>query len=422
MTRFVSLSSVLSISLVAAVLLANAGCHKAKDPWESVEGGQLKVLVSFPPLYCFTKAVTGKDAKVQTVLSTTGPHEHQATSSDTLLASGAKVFFINGLGLDESLAKIATGTKVVEVAEAIPENKRLHMDEADHDHDKDKDKDKGKDHDKDKAKDHDHDHGEWNPHAWLGIEQAIIMVDQIRDTLKEADPAHKADYDKRAAEYVEKLKELQADGKKMLANKKNRKLIAMHDSLGYFCKSFDLELVDSIMPKPGVEADLKKLTELVEKCKKENVRILAVEPQYHTDKAKTLRDNLKSNNFDLAIIEIDPTGNRPAPGVGTGLLSQGHAQEPGKSRQAHAMSHSLVSIRNLSVTLGGTPILRDLNADLERGRITAVIGLNGSGKTTLLRAPAQGNPVLGDRQVPLRPRPPGADAGAYRLRPPEAAH
>jgi zinc transport system ATP-binding protein len=50
------------------------------------------------------------------------------------------------------------------------------------------------------------------------------------------------------------------------------------------------------------------------------------------------------------------------------------------------MSHSLVSIRNLSVTLGGTPILRDLNADLQQGRITAVIGLNGSGKTTLLRA------------------------------------
>jgi zinc transport system substrate-binding protein len=326
MTRFASLNSVLSVNLVAAVLLASAGCHKAKDPWDSVEGGQLKVLVSFPPIYCFTKAVTGKDAKVQTVLSATGPHEHQATSSDALLASGAKVFFINGLGLDESLAKIATGIKVVEVAEAIPEKKRLHMDEADHDHNKDKgkdhDKDKAKDHDHDKDKDkpkdhgHDHDHGEWNPHAWLGIEQAIIMVEQIRDTLKEADPAHKADYDKRAAAYVEKLKELQADGKKMLADKKNRKLIAMHDSLGYFCKSFDLELVDSIMPKPGVEADLKKLTELVEKCKKENVRILAVEPQYHTDKAKTLRDNLKSNNFDLAIIEIDPLETGPLQELG----------------------------------------------------------------------------------------------------------
>jgi zinc transport system ATP-binding protein len=39
----------------------------------------------------------------------------------------------------------------------------------------------------------------------------------------------------------------------------------------------------------------------------------------------------------------------------------------------------------VSVTLGGNPILRGVDADLARGSITALIGLNGSGKTTLLR-------------------------------------
>ena len=46
----------------------------------------------------------------------------------------------------------------------------------------------------------------------------------------------------------------------------------------------------------------------------------------------------------------------------------------------------LVTIQDLRVTLGGRPILRGLNADIERGQITALLGLNGSGKTTLLRA------------------------------------
>ncbi len=50
------------------------------------------------------------------------------------------------------------------------------------------------------------------------------------------------------------------------------------------------------------------------------------------------------------------------------------------------MSPPLVSIRNLSVQLGGKDILNGLNADIARERITALIGLNGSGKTTLLRA------------------------------------
>jgi zinc transport system ATP-binding protein len=45
----------------------------------------------------------------------------------------------------------------------------------------------------------------------------------------------------------------------------------------------------------------------------------------------------------------------------------------------------LVTMRDVSVVLEGTPILRDISADVERGKITALLGLNGSGKTTLLR-------------------------------------
>ena len=50
------------------------------------------------------------------------------------------------------------------------------------------------------------------------------------------------------------------------------------------------------------------------------------------------------------------------------------------------MTHSLVSLRNLWVRLGGNDILKGLNADVPHGQITALIGLNGSGKTTLLKA------------------------------------
>src|SRR5689334_9084498 len=59
------------------------------------------------------------------------------------------------------------------------------------------------------------------------------------------------------------------------------------------------------------------------------------------------------------------------------------------------MNHPLVSIHNLSVSLGGNSILRDLNVELDRQRITAVIGLNGCGKTTLLRALLKEIPYTG---------------------------
>jgi zinc transport system ATP-binding protein len=50
------------------------------------------------------------------------------------------------------------------------------------------------------------------------------------------------------------------------------------------------------------------------------------------------------------------------------------------------MSDALVRITNLRVALRGNPILRGISAEIQRGKITALIGLNGSGKTTLLRA------------------------------------
>jgi zinc transport system ATP-binding protein len=49
------------------------------------------------------------------------------------------------------------------------------------------------------------------------------------------------------------------------------------------------------------------------------------------------------------------------------------------------MTPPLVSVRHLTVELGGNIILRDLDAEIARGKITALIGKNGSGKTTFLR-------------------------------------
>lgn len=49
------------------------------------------------------------------------------------------------------------------------------------------------------------------------------------------------------------------------------------------------------------------------------------------------------------------------------------------------MNDALIRVHDLHVTLGGVHILRGLNAEIPRGKITALIGLNGSGKTTFLR-------------------------------------
>jgi len=56
----------------------------------------------------------------------------------------------------------------------------------------------------------------------------------------------------------------------------------------------------------------------------------------------------------------------------------------------------LVTFRNLRVARGSKVVLDGVNAELVRGKITALIGLNGSGKSTLLRTMLGEWPFLGD--------------------------
>ncbi len=67
---------------------------------------------------------------------------------------------------------------------------------------------------------------------------------------------------------------------------------------------------------------------------------------------------------------------------------------------------SLVSIRNLSFSRGNRPIFENINLDVVRGNVTAIMGPSGCGKTTLLRfiggqlLPDEGQVLVNGANVP----------------------
>ena len=46
----------------------------------------------------------------------------------------------------------------------------------------------------------------------------------------------------------------------------------------------------------------------------------------------------------------------------------------------------MIATRALCKSFSGTPVLRDLELDIVRGRVTAIVGPNGAGKTTFIKA------------------------------------
>lgn len=281
--------------LVPLALLGVAGCGSKQSAWPDRPGP--KVVVSFAPLYCFAANVAGDDAVVKTMMGSTGPHDFQPTDTDARLVRDADLFLVNGLELDTSKAETVKKGSGNARLRIVPLGDRIPADQLK----------KGVCYHMLKPGEQPHDHGT-DPHVWLGPDQAIVMVEAVRDELKQADPAHAADYDRRAAEYVAKLRQLKADGIALLKDKKDRVLITQHESLGYFAGAFNLEVVGVVQQKPGSEPTKQDLDQLVKTCLEKKARLLAVEPQYSSQAAETITKELKRDNRvpDAATVEIDP--------------------------------------------------------------------------------------------------------------------
>src|SRR5262245_15423299 len=298
--------AVLICLLAMTMLVAWMGCGSLPDGWEGLPGPP-RVLVSFPPIYSFTKNVAGDQAGIICLCAETGPHEYQFNINDSIKLKRADLFFANGLTLDNSFTdKMNTNSgntklRYRKLADDLPED--LLREGKPHAHDP------GHDHD------HDHEHGRFDPHVWLGIPQAIGMVKQIRYHLKQVDGAHADLYEKNAADYIARLKKLHEDGKEKLKGLKVVPIITFHESMGYFADSFGLNVLGSIHPQAGIDPAGRALEGLARKCaqlpdKQKELVLIAVEPQYPEAAAKVLKDQLlgpkKAGVGKVELVVVDP--------------------------------------------------------------------------------------------------------------------
>jgi phospholipid/cholesterol/gamma-HCH transport system ATP-binding protein len=90
---------------------------------------------------------------------------------------------------------------------------------------------------------------------------------------------------------------------------------------------------------------------------------------------------------------------------------QGKSATTGRVGKMTTTKTSTIRLENVSLALGGRPILEDLSIEIPAGKVTAVMGPSGAGKTTVMRLitgqlkPDQGSVWLGETRVDtLKPR------------------
>lgn len=315
--RFIIVSSLLVIALVTWGI----GCNSAaNDPWEP-RSGKPRVLTSIVPLHCFTALIAGDDADVRCLLTTKGPHDFQPSAHDARLLSGADLFIVNGLGLEEFLDPLIRSAgnrkmKLVKTGERIPANLLKKADGTPHYHGDQLVSHKGTD-----------------PHVWLGVPQAVHQIEAIRDALCDVDPAHAAGYRTRATALVKRLEKLQADNNQDMPDLGGG-LVSFHNSFQYFGDSYKIPIVGSIRGLRGEQVGEAELLQQANDFRKKDVRIIAVEPQYPKQVAENLA---KSMGGSVQVIELDP--------IETGKLAEGRDNYVDPEWYFDRMAKNLANVR-----------------------------------------------------------------------------
>jgi zinc/manganese transport system substrate-binding protein len=226
---------------------------------------KVPVVASFSILGDMVHEIGGDRITVKTLVGPNGDaHVYNPTPADAKAVAGAKVIFINGLGFEgwiERLAK-ASGTR----AQQIVATKGVVSHQME---------DEGK--------------TVTDPHAWQSIANAKLYTANIRDGLIAADPEGKAAYEANATAYLAKLDALETEVKDAVAQipEGKRRIITTHDAFGYFAQSYGLEFLSAQGVSTEAEATPKQVAKLIRQIKDTGIKAVFLENM--ADKRLTTR-------------------------------------------------------------------------------------------------------------------------------------
>ncbi|HUS37264.1 MAG TPA: metal ABC transporter substrate-binding protein [Verrucomicrobiae bacterium] len=282
------------LALLFSVALLTIFLHSSAQPSPK----KLRVVTTIFPIYCFASGVIGSEGDVQNLLPpNVGPHDYQLSPSDLRKLKEADVIILNGLALDNWVAKAIDPNKkqkVIVLGDLLKKD-QLIVSSTDLDID-------GK-----HAHGHEHQHGPANPHIWLNPQLAAQCVSNIVTAIGGMNPA----YAKNGETYVARLTQLDMDLETQLAPVREKAFITQHDAFPYFVARFKLKQVGILEPTPDVSPSPRFLADLLKVIREKKVQVIFNDPRSSPRLAKQVARDAKIRTAELDTLEsgkLDPTG------------------------------------------------------------------------------------------------------------------
>ncbi len=251
---------------------------------QEAKSDRLSVVASFDAMAEFAKAVGGDKVEVTTLIPPgIEPHDFEPKAQDMATLSKAAVFVYNGLGMEGWADRAVAST----------ENAKLAVVNAS----------SGADPIANSDPEEIEEHGQYDPHLWLSLSGAVLEASNIADAFAKEDPQNAAYYKANLKSFVEVIEGLKSEYATKIGAAKNRSFVTGHAAFAYFCRDFGLQQnsVEDVFAEG--EPSAKKLAELVDYCRANNVTTIFVEEMVSPEVSKALASEIGAKVETIATIE-----------------------------------------------------------------------------------------------------------------------
>ena len=268
--------------LVVALVLLVAACGKAT---ESDGGGgtdgALAIVATNGMIAHAAKEIGGRRVEVAALMGPgVEPHLYKASEGDVRRLDEADLVLFNGLHLEAKLAEVLErlDEKAEAVADSIDRGRLLAPPEF---------------------------KGDYHPHVCVHVRLWMQVVEHVRDTLAERDPAGRKTYERNAAAYLEELRELDAYVRTQAERvpQRRRVLVTAHDAFNYFGRAYGFDVRGLQGISTATEAGAADVQRLAEFIAARRIPTVFAETSVSERAIRAVREAVRSRDFDVAVGE-----------------------------------------------------------------------------------------------------------------------
>lgn len=252
-SRYALKTFVCRLLFFALTLTILPACPKMNS---SHDDGKLKVVTTLFPLYDFARTVGGDAVEISLLLPPgVEPHSFEPRPEEMMKIAKADIFIYTSSDMEpwaeRLVSGVAKGGRPLKV-EAGAGARYI--------------KTSG-------SGGHDHGEGARDPHIWLDMDNAALMMDNITRALAERLPQKAARFRTNAASGKEKLKALDARFKSELSNCDTREFIhGGHFAFAYLADRYNLHYISAYGVSADSEPSPKKMMALIETIRQHRLR------------------------------------------------------------------------------------------------------------------------------------------------------